>query len=532
MIPSLIDYDNLLTEDKLNRQEKALSDFGKIIGCPILYFNNDKAKNIRGAFSGGIMYLNRASNISPRWTFYHEFIHWLKGTNPEVFAEIRKAIGEVSAKRILEYRDEIVGGNDTFDGKPLLTDEDIIEEMIADHMYNTSTRVSLNKLMAKNNPTIWQRFVAFWHNLLDKFRALYSIPLGLDKEQGKNMNIAMEKLVTSIKNKDGQFLFKRTKNGLVFANNNETVLNNKEFKIKPVSIEVYSSQKEKLSSSKSNGFLDKMKLYWNGRKSTAKPIQIKQALELISGYTFEMGRIQTKDDVVINHVAKIIRTKKAFDYPAMLEGVSPILAEKLGFKNDMAMQQYIANYIFDVASARNDEVNYHKLVTAINNHHMMSEFNHLQSLFSDLKSLSARDKLRENRVSDDNMPKSGLKKLLHEMYLKNHDQWVDRYGPVKRMVDKFEKATGQKLEITNPYKQFRLVAGSAGTGIAFIEGKKGVVNQSLQAIFPNIDFRNFKSLQTILIDNGINKDSEKLEELADYSLAMYYKDNPKNKPSL
>lgn len=82
------------------------------------------------------------------------------------------------------------------------------------------------------------------------------------------------------------------------------------------------------------------------------------------------------------------------------------------------MQQYIANYIFDVASARNDEVNYHKLVTAINNHHMMSEFNHLQSLFSDLKSLSARDKLRENRVSDDNMPKSGLKKLLHEMYLK------------------------------------------------------------------------------------------------------------------
>jgi hypothetical protein len=418
MIPSLIDYDNLLTEDKLNRQEKALSDFGKIIGCPILYFNNDKAKNIRGAFSGGIMYLNRASNISPRWTFYHEFIHWLKGTNPEVFAEIRKAIGEVSAKRILEYRDEIVGGNDTFDGKPLLTDEDIIEEMIADHMYNTSTRVSLNKLMAKNNPTIWQRFVAFWHNLLDKFRALYSIPLGLDKEQGKNMNIAMEKLVTSIKNKDGQFLFKRTKNGLVFANNNETVLNNKEFKIKPVSIEVYSSQKEKLSSSKSNGFLDKMKLYWNGRKSTAKPIQIKQALELISGYTFEMGRIQTKDDVVINHVAKIIRTKKAFDYPAMLEGVSSILAEKLGFKNDMAMQQYIANYIFDVASARNDEVNYHKLVTAINNHHMMSEFNHLQSLFSDLKSLSARDKLRENRVSDDNMPKSGLKKLLHEMYLK------------------------------------------------------------------------------------------------------------------
>lgn len=531
MIPSLIDYDNLLTEDKLNRQEKALSDFGKIIGCPILYFNNDKAKNIRGAFSGGIMYLNRASNISPRWTFYHEFIHWLKGTNPEVFAEIRKAIGEVSAKRILEYRDEIVGGNDTFDGKPLLTDEDIIEEMIADHMYNTSTRVSLNKLMAKNNPTIWQRFVAFWHNLLDKFRALYSIPLGLDKEQGKNMNIAMEKLVTSIKNKDGQLLFKHTKNGLVFANNNETVLNNKEFKIKPVSIEVYSSQKEKLSSSKSNGFLDKMKLYWNGRKSTAKPIQIKQALELISGYTFEMGRIQTKDDVVTNHVAKIIRTKKAFDYPAMLEGVSPILAEKLGFKNDMAMQQYIANYIFDVASARNDEANYHKLVTAINNHHMMSEFNHLQSLFSDLKSMSARDKLRENRVSDDNMPKSGLKKLLHEMYLKNHDQWVDRYGPVKRMVDKFEKATGQKLEITNPYKQFRLVAGSAGTGIAFIEGKKGVVNQSLQAIFPNIDFSNFKSLQTILIDNGINKDSEKLEELADYSLAMYYKDNPKNKPS-
>ena len=50
MIPSLIDMDNLVTPDKLNSFEKGLSDFGTAIGCPILFFNNKKAKNIRRDF--------------------------------------------------------------------------------------------------------------------------------------------------------------------------------------------------------------------------------------------------------------------------------------------------------------------------------------------------------------------------------------------------------------------------------------------------------------------------------------------------
>ena len=365
MIPSLIDMDNLVTPDKLNSFEKGLSDFGTAIGCPILFFNNKKAKNIRGAFSGGIMYFNRASNISPRWTFYHEFIHWLKSTNPEVFKEIRIAIGDITATSILDYREQIVGGNDTFDGKPLLTDEDIIEEMIADHMFNTSTRISLNRLMAKNNPTLWQRFVAFWQNLLDRFRAIYSIPLGLDKTQGENMNRAMEKLVTSIKDKDGKVLFKRTKQGLVFAKDDMYVVNNKEIKINPTSVQPLSSNTTKLSSMKKSSVLYSLKHWWNnkwqGKPSKATNEQIKHHLELITNCKFEFGRLDNiyKEGYIVHEyppnnnlkkalgtIERIIRVDKAFNYAKMLEATAPIIAKDLGFNNNQAMNDYIATWLF------------------------------------------------------------------------------------------------------------------------------------------------------------------------------------------
>ena len=532
MIPSLVNSDNFISEDNLTKEEQSLSDFGNAIGCPVLFFNNPSAKNIRGAFSGGIIYLNRASDISPRWTFYHEFTHWLRYSNPDIFAEIRSTIGAVSAKNIIDYRNQIVGGNDIVDGRQLLTDEDVIEEMIADKMFNTSTRVQINRLMAENNPSLWQRFVAFWKNILDRFRALYAIPAGLDKTQTQSMNDAMERLVTSIKDIDGNILFKRTKDGLVFANTNEPLINNSKYIIKPISAESYSAseQNARLSSSatnEQNRFINKMKVWWEGKQSTSKPIQIKQALETLSGYTFESGRIEgSVQNVVINHVAKIIRTRKAFDYPAMLKGISPVLAEKLGFRNDVNMQNYIANYIFDVGSARQNTFMFNKLTAAIDKNNLTNDFIKVQNLFEDLKAMSAKEKFRDMRVNKDTVPGRGLKKLIHDTYMKQHDQWIDRYGPVQRMVEQFEKATGQKLQYVNPYKQFRLMAGSAGLGMSFVEGKKGTVNKALQELFPNIDFRNFKSLETILKDNGITADRENMEILADYAIAMYNRDNP------
>lgn len=537
MIPSIVTSDNFIPESRLTKEEKALRNFGKAIGCPVIFFDSRAAKNIRGAFSGGIIYLNRASNISPRWTFYHEFTHWLRYSNPDIYEEIRLAVGDVSADNINDYRKQIVGGEDEIDGQRLLSDEDIIEEMIADKMFVTSTRVQINRLMAQNNPSLWQRFVAFWKNILDRFRALYAIPAGLDRTQTKSMNEAMERLVTSIKDYNGKILFKRTKDGLAFADTGEPVVNHPNYAVKPIAAQSYSaSERPRLSSSQGNWFINKIKTKWQGKQSTSKPVQIKQALETLSGYTFESGRIEGSiQNVVINHVAKIIRTRKAFDYHAMLTGVAPVLAERLGFKNDVNMQNYIANYIFDVGSARQNTFMFNRLTAAINQKNMSSDFVKVQNLFDDLKSMSAREKFRNMRVNKDTVPDRGIKKWLHDTYMKQHDQWIDRYGPVQRMVEQFEKATGQKLQYANPYKQFRLVAGSAGLGMSFIEGKKGSVNEALQVVFPNIDFKNFKSLETILRDNGITslnskreQDRENVEMLADYAIAMYNRDNPES----
>ena len=528
ILPITITPDNIIAENNLTKGEHHMTEFGKAIGVPIIFFDNKRMKHIRGAFSGNVIYLNRASHVNPRWTFYHEFTHWLKYSNPDIFAQLRESIGEVPAKRITEYRKQIVGGEDIIDGKMRLTDEDIIEEMMADNMYNTTTRVAMNRLMAKNKPSLWQKFVALWHNFLDKFRELYSIPLGLDKTQGKNMSMAMEKLVTSIKDRDGKPMFKRTKDGLAFANG-ELVSNHEDYIIEPIdfiSEEAFSAYLDddltlKFSSTKKRTLKTKLREVFKGRPSTAPAMQIKQALEVLSGYTIEAGRLFDKDSKYeVNDIAKIIRTKKALDYSAMLEAVSPIMAEKLGFKNDINMTIYIAKYLYDVSSARNDVENFAKLKKAIDKNNLNDKFITVQNLFSDLKTLSAKELFRASRINEDTIGKKGLGEKLHDMYLKQHDQWIDKYGPLQRLVTKYEKATGKKLKLANPYKEFRLMAGSAGLGQTFIEGKKGSSNEALQTIYKGIDFNNFKSLETIFSDNNVvSKDD--MENLADYCIAMY-----------
>lgn len=547
MIPSLIDMDNLVTPDKLNSFEKGLSDFGTAIGCPILFFNNKKAKNIRGAFSGGIMYFNRASNISPRWTFYHEFIHWLKSTNPEVFKEIRIAIGDITATSILDYREQIVGGNDTFDGKPLLTDEDIIEEMIADHMFNTSTRISLNRLMAKNNPTLWQRFVAFWQNLLDRFRAIYSIPLGLDKTQGENMNRAMEKLVTSIKDKDGKVLFKRTKQGLVFAKDDMYVVNNKEIKINPTSVQPLSSNTTKLSSMKKSSVLYSLKHWWNnkwqGKPSKATNEQIKHHLELITNCKFEFGRLDNiyKEQGYIVHeyppnnnlkkalgtIERIIRVDKAFNYAKMLEATAPIIAKDLGF-TDQAMNDYIATWLFSRDEAQKDDIKFKKVNNAIKQKEQediqgelyAKNLIELQNLFHYFDEMTAKEAFKDSLYNKENSAKSGLKSKKDKI----HDQFFDRYGPIQRLVNDYEKRTGKTLEYINPYEQFRLTAGSAGRGMTFLEGKGNEAKQALAEVYKTIDFTKFKTLNSILKDNNIDKSISDMEDFANYCIAMHEKE--------
>ena len=547
MIPSLIDMDNLVTPDKLNSFEKGLSDFGTAIGCPILFFNNKKAKNIRGAFSGGIMYFNRASNISPRWTFYHEFIHWLKSTNPEVFKEIRIAIGDITATSILDYREQIVGGNDTFDGKPLLTDEDIIEEMIADHMFNTSTRIALNKLMAKNNPTLWQRFVAFWQNLLDRFRTIYSIPLGLDKTQGENMNRAMEKLVTSIKDKDGKVLFKRTKQGLVFAKDDMYVVNNKEIKINPTSVQPLSSNTTKLSSMKKSSVLYSLKHWWNnkwqGKPSKATNEQIKHHLELITNCKFEFGRLDNiyKEQGYIVHeyppnnnlkkalgtIERIIRVDKAFNYAKMLEATAPIIAKDLGF-TDQAMNDYIATWLFSRDEAQKDDIKFKKVNNAIKQKEQediqgelyAKNLIELQNLFHYFDEMTAKEAFKDSLYNKENSAKSGLKSKKDKI----HDQFFDRYGPIQRLVNDYEKRTGKTLEYINPYEQFRLTAGSAGRGMTFLEGKGNEAKQALAEVYKTIDFTKFKTLNSILKDNNIDKSISDMEDFANYCIAMHEKE--------
>lgn len=198
----------LVPERFVSPSLKRIMRLGEQMGCPVQYFNGPA--NMHGFHAGGKTFLNRRSSRSIQETFWHETFHWLRNNNGRLYSDLVSEIQKHSPftkPQIAAYRKTIhLGEMRTDDGRYLKSDDDIIEEMLADKMPTVAGRLGLSKLLAKENPSLYERFVGFIDNLLQKLKDLAANSTELN--QARVMEQAFYRMANDMRNAEGKQIFR------------------------------------------------------------------------------------------------------------------------------------------------------------------------------------------------------------------------------------------------------------------------------------------------------------------------------------
>lgn len=212
-------FDNIdfLRDDELTMREKRLQKAGKAFGVPIVFFKSEKT--LDGFHGGNTTFINRDSERPANWTFWHETFHWLRNNNDGLYRDMLYYIKEhdtFTQKQIDEYR----SNNDRMD----LTNDQAIEEMLADHMPDVARRIGLMKQLAKDNPSLAERFVAWIRDIMDRFHEFFinkiGVADGMTGSQKKAMIEAFTNLAADMVDSEGHRLFKVKYGGKIYLRRN------------------------------------------------------------------------------------------------------------------------------------------------------------------------------------------------------------------------------------------------------------------------------------------------------------------------
>ena len=206
-IKKMLDGITLVSPNRLSPRKRALRDWGREMGVPVVFFKGDPS--LHGFHSDGVTFLNVDSEITPQWTFWHEAMHWMKANNPDLYNDIVHEISgaEGFTKEQLDaYRKEI--------GAEHMSDADVIEEMIADALPDVRRRVPLLRDVGKRDTGIVERLVAWVHDVMRRFHDHFFTPKGgLTNDQRRAMVRAFGNLVGSIRDADGKLIFRVANDG-------------------------------------------------------------------------------------------------------------------------------------------------------------------------------------------------------------------------------------------------------------------------------------------------------------------------------
>ena len=203
------DFDNV----EIGDYEKEISAIGERMGTPIYWFT--APKGFRGWHSHGTTYLNVNGNWSHPKVFWHETFHWIARNNPSLFNNMLNDMkNRVTKKQIDDYRKTIWRGDK-------LSEDKIIEEMMADSFYDVVKRVKYLRNLGKENKSLAKRVIAFIRDLMNRFVDFLNNPkAGLTNAQKKSMVKNFHKLSLSIVDNQGNKLFERGKDGEIKINDN------------------------------------------------------------------------------------------------------------------------------------------------------------------------------------------------------------------------------------------------------------------------------------------------------------------------
>ena len=201
----------MLSEDELTDREKGIVAFAEKMGVKLRFFEGDS--RLHGFQSDDVIYLNRNSAMNLNQVFWHETFHWLKRNNPKLYEALEKAVlqNDDIAAQVKAWQEKT--------GRTNLTEEEAIEEMLADAMLDASTRGKFFETLGITHPTLVQKLIKWikntYRDLVNQFRHTegFKPEAGLTNTQINRMSVALDNMALKLVDGNGNKLFSKDAKG-------------------------------------------------------------------------------------------------------------------------------------------------------------------------------------------------------------------------------------------------------------------------------------------------------------------------------
>lgn len=190
------ELENLIDDKDLNPLQKAIVDFCKSMGVPVVFFRSHP--DTQGAFGRGTAYINVNSAATPEWVFHHEVGHWLAVDNPQIFNNLVKML-DITDKQRNEYRKQTK--------QYQLNDDEVDAEILCNKFGDEAELLKLFKKVGKDD-TLVERALAWFKQMIDKFTDYFFGKKYFTRTERDKLYDSLGKIVRAIVDKRGNKKFR------------------------------------------------------------------------------------------------------------------------------------------------------------------------------------------------------------------------------------------------------------------------------------------------------------------------------------
>ena len=250
-------------------------------------------------------------------------------------------------------------------------------------------------------------------------------------------------------------------------------------------------------------------------------------LQQASGYKILYRHFISDDDTIIDHFAKVIKAKDAYQWKELLPKVGEAISEKVGLPQSEEMNNYIADWLLKGA-LNNTSREASAFQEAMSKNPATFEIlQDIQEEFQNFANMSANERMKATIVRTEMKQPKSLNDKARELEIALAD---DKAG-LKHLVEDIEDEFGEEIaDILNPHFQAAMSEGADGISKLLIDPTGGGtlteqdisdVIDALKLKYPMIDWTNFKPLRKILEEAGGEKERENFSA---FLIAKCYKE--------
>lgn len=518
--------DNFVEDKDLTPLQKLLKSFGKMLGVKTVFFRNADAR-FHGAHSGNTTYINVNSEMPLSKVFWHESLHWLKANNPELYKQLVKAAGITDAQRQAYIKE--TGRTD------LKTKEEIDEEILADQFEDAAKRTGLFQSIAGKNRGLIERVIQWLKDTMNKFIDHFRNPQGkLTTKQAQAFADEFGRIANQLKDPNGNKIFRynrRTRN-IELADGRK--VEDFSFDEKATRENIARAEREgtiKYSVGNNNNSSESL---WHKAKNAMSSFfsspenrrrkRITDNLRRLSGHRILYGHIKGADAIVVDHLQKLIQSRKTYDWEKLLPVVGEEIAKNLNLNATQAQSNYIADWLITGALNNTTSPEAKAFEKAMRNNPAMAELLHdTRAIFKDIADMTPQERIASSMVSQRNKSfrqKYGLEGSFTE-------QVLDDLSPLQDLVEQAIKKSSPTVAAmikrgVNVKQLAQMSRGSGAIANLMINGNPQELDNIRQVLaenFPTLYFDKFKTLTSII--ESVDGD---LKGLQTYAIAKLSKE--------